>query len=164
MNASTIVHYGHLQLLREFEGLADDEWSVVGVTTRWSLLDLLAHLASYEVFLVDVLRSVLGESPTPTLDRMRANNATFNDIEVAARKGRTPELVMAEYQQAHEVVNELLKRIPVERQRETGTLPWYGNEYSLEDFIVYANYGHKREHCAQVKTFRRTRARVGATG
>jgi len=162
MNASTICHYGHQHLLRELEGIGDDEWTVVGVTSHWSLLDLLAHLASYEVLLVDVLRSVLGESPTPTLDRMRSAGGTFNDVEVAARKGRTAELVMAEYQAAHEAVKDLLHRLPAERQRETGTLPWYGNEYSIEDFIVYANYGHKREHCAQIKAFRR--ARVGATG
>lgn len=30
-----------------------------------------------------------------------------------------------------------------------------GPEYDLEDFIVYTSYGHKREHCAQIKLFRK---------
>ncbi len=34
-----------------------------------------------------------------------------------------------------------------------GTLPWYGMEYALDDFIVYTFYGHKREHSAQIAAF-----------
>jgi hypothetical protein len=32
----------------------------------------------------------------------------------------------------------------------------YGLEYALDDFIVYAYYGHKREHTAQIAVFRDT--------
>ena len=39
------------------------------------------------------------------------------------------------------------------KRREPGTLPWYGPEYDLEDFIAYTFYGHKREHMAQVNVF-----------
>ena len=48
-------------------------------------------------------------------------------------------------------------RLPAKRHtqfRENGTLPWYGAEYSLDDFIVYTYYGHKREHAAQIAAFR----------
>jgi len=38
--------------------------------------------------------------------------------------------------------------------RQAGTLPWYGLEYALDDFLVYAFYGHKREHSAQIAAFR----------
>ena len=38
--------------------------------------------------------------------------------------------------------------------RLPGTLPWYGNRYSLDDFIVYTFYGHKREHGAQIGVYR----------
>jgi len=27
-------------------------------------------------------------------------------------------------------------------------------DYALDDFIVYTNYGHKREHSAQIAAFR----------
>ena len=38
--------------------------------------------------------------------------------------------------------------------RQSGTLPWYGMEYALDDFLVYIYYGHKREHSAQIAAFR----------
>jgi len=42
-----------------------------------------------------------------------------------------------------------------ERLRETGTIPWYGEQYSLDDLIVYSNYAHKREHSSQIRLFRK---------
>jgi hypothetical protein len=39
---------------------------------------------------------------------------------------------------------------------EIGLLPWYSAEYDLEDYITYAFYGHKREHCAQIAVYRDT--------
>jgi hypothetical protein len=52
-----------------------------------------------------------------------------------------------------------IAQIPAEKLREAGTLPWYGMEYSLDDFLVYTYYGHKREHSAQVDAFRDKLAR-----
>ena len=40
------------------------------------------------------------------------------------------------------------------RLREPGSIPWYGEEYALDDLIVYQYYGHKREHSAQIEAFR----------
>ena len=45
-------------------------------------------------------------------------------------------------------------KIPVEVLRRPGTLPWYGAQYALDDFIVYQYYGHKREHTAQINVFK----------
>ena len=48
----------------------------------------------------------------------------------------------------------LIADIPAEVLRQPGTIPWYGDEYALDDLIVYQYYGHKREHMAQVDKFR----------
>ncbi len=48
----------------------------------------------------------------------------------------------------------MVGRIPSETLRQNGTLPWYGMAYALDDFLVYAYYGHKREHSAQIAAFR----------
>jgi hypothetical protein len=55
---------------------------------------------------------------------------------------------------AHQEAMRWAAQIPEARQRETGTLPWYGDEYALDDFVVYSFYGHKREHGAQINAFR----------
>jgi hypothetical protein len=48
----------------------------------------------------------------------------------------------------------LAKQISPEKWRENGTLPWYGMEYALDDYIVYTFYAHKREHAAQIGVFK----------
>ena len=78
----------------------------------------------------------------------------FNDPEVAARKGKSVYEVLGEYNDINAQVISLAARIPAETFRQTGTLPWYGMEYALDDFIVYTQYGHKREHSAQIAAFR----------
>jgi len=78
----------------------------------------------------------------------------FNDIEVSRRKAKTIQDVLAEFNDTHIQVMSLLVNIPSETLRQTGTLPWYGMEYALDDFIVYTQYGHKREHSAQIAAFR----------
>ena len=73
---------------------------------------------------------------------------------MALRAAHGAEEVLAEYRDANARVAGLLARLPAETLREPGTLPWYGAEYALDDFLVYMYYGHKREHCAQIAVYR----------
>jgi hypothetical protein len=57
---------------------------------------------------------------------------------------------LTEYCQSYANAARLLTRIPVEMRQQRGTLPWYGDDYDLDDFLVYTFYGHKREHAAQI--------------
>jgi hypothetical protein len=61
---------------------------------------------------------------------------------------------LGEYNAVHAQVTAVAAQLPVETFRQTGTLPWYGMEYALDDLIVYMYYGHKREHSAQIAVFR----------
>lgn len=154
MNALDVLKYGHLTVLGTIKGLPESEWETGGVCGVWSVKDLIAHLASFELVLVDVLRGFLAEAgDTPMLKAYQAGEQ-FNDEQVDLRKGHTPAEALAEYNAAHARTIELAARLPAETLRRPGTLPWYGMEYALDDFIVYAYYGHKREHCAQIAAFR----------
>jgi hypothetical protein len=155
MNASDILKYGNLTVLGTLKGIPEDQWLKSGVCGYWSVKDIIAHLASYEQVMTDVLNGFLGGGPTPNLDKYRAGSG-FNDAEVNARSRLTPQETLTEYQEACACNMDLLARIPPEKRRENGTLPWYGMEYSLEDYLVYAFYGHKREHSAQIAVFKDT--------
>jgi uncharacterized protein (TIGR03083 family) len=157
VNAREIVGYGQGTVLQAVEGLAEPDWTRVGVTERWSVQDVIAHLASYEMLLEEALRSVLGRGPTPTLDAMGRDPQGFNDTQVAARRPHTRAQILEDFAQTHTRVLALIDELGPERLREPGTIPWYGPSYALDDLIVYANYAHKREHAAQIRTFRRTR-------
>jgi hypothetical protein len=154
MNTIDILKYGHQTMLHTLEGLPQTEWETPGVCGTWSVKDIIAHLASYEHMLVDVLTTFLEGGPTPYLEKMGALGPLgFNDAEVASRHDKTIDDVLAEFNETHAQTMALAARIPAETYRQNGTLPWYGPEYDLDDFIVYTFYGHKREHSAQVAVF-----------
>jgi len=160
MNTLDILRYGHQTVVKSLDAVPQGEWQHPGVTGIWSVKDIVAHLASFEHTLLEVLVGLLGEDkPTPYLKRMATLGPQgFNDYEVEQRQTMTPGEVLAEYTTTHEEVMAFAARIPADTYRQTGILPWYGAEYDLDDFLVYSFYGHKREHMAQVDRFRDTLA------
>jgi hypothetical protein len=153
MNAEDVLKYGHQTVLRTIDRLPKTEWDTPGVCGRWSTREIVAHLASFEHVLVDVLNSLLNDNPTPTHEQYRAGPLQFNDDEVDRRQDMTMDEVMADYCDMYAQAASLLAEIPLEERRRAGALPWYGHEYDLEDYIAYAFYGHKREHSAQIAFF-----------
>ena len=154
MNARDVMRYGHGTVLHAVDDLPAPNWMDTGVCGVWSTRDLLAHLASYELVLGDILLTFTGDGATPYFDEFLATGDAFNDDQVARRQAQTGAAALAEYTTAYERVADLAGRIPEEKWREVGTIPWYGPEYSLDDLIAYQYYGHKREHCAQIAVFR----------
>jgi hypothetical protein len=102
-----------------------------------------------------VLNGFLDGGDTPYLEEIgTVGPLGFNDIEVDKRRGQSSEDIHEEYVTACARSMELAQRIPPDLWRDPGTLPWYGDEYALDDFIVYSYYGHKREHAAQINVFK----------
>ena len=160
MNATDILKYGQLTVLQTIEGFPESEWEKPGACGVWSVKDIIAHLTSYEHVLEEVLSAFVasGSSTAPApgsyLSKYTDPNGNFNDSEVAARKEKTIRDVLGEFNDTHAQVMSMVAQIAPETLRQVGTLPWYGSAYSLDDFIVYAFYGHKREHSAQIAAFR----------
>ena len=154
MNAADILKYGHRTVLQTIADLPTDAWEMPGACGVWSCKDIIAHLASFEHVLVDILATFLGSDPTPSLDQFRDPNGDFNDGQVALRTHNTVGEILTEYSATCAQTMEQISRIPAETLRQSGTIPWYGAEYALDDLIVYMYYGHKREHAAQIAAVR----------
>ncbi len=154
MNAQDVLRRGHMSILEAIETLPEDYWYRPGVAGVWSVRDILAHLASYELVFVEILRSFAGEEPGPLLARFREGPDRYRETEVAARHELTAAEVLAEYDYAHGQTIPLVAQISDEVRRQEGTLPWYAKGVSLDDYIVYEVYGHKREHSAQIGVYR----------
>lgn len=154
MNSQDVLRYGHETVLAAVEGLPAEDWHTPGVCGVWSVKDIIAHLASFEVVLVDVLRSLTGGNATPLLQKFIEAYEEFNDAQVDLRRHQAVEQLMAEYTTANAQAAVLLAEIRPELHRQNGVLPWYGDQYDLDDFILYTFYGHKQEHCAQIGVFR----------
>ncbi|MBZ0297858.1 MAG: DinB family protein [Anaerolineae bacterium] len=162
MHSLDILEYGHQMVLNAVSGFTEHQATKPGVCGEWSVKDILAHLTSYEAVLVDVLTSLTEKTSTPVMDRWIVDSMTFNDVEVAQRRYIPMEDLIAEYRAYHDVVIDQLLNTPEDKLREAGALPWYGAAYDVEDFIVYAFYGHKREHCAQIEVYRDRIAKIEA--
>lgn len=155
MNAEDVLMYANKTVQEQVEDLPDEEWDTQGVCGRWSVRDIIAHLTSFELLFVDAASNILDKGASiPTLERyVELGGEKFNQEQVAKRQNLKPHETMAEYSETQAKVRELVKQTPIEMRRKTGILPWYGEEYDLEDLIAYTNYGHKREHCAQIAVF-----------
>jgi hypothetical protein len=156
MNLDDVLKYGHQTVMNSINGLDEADSLVSGVCGFWTVRDIIAHLSSHELLLRDILNQFLGKMTTSDLDNYLAQGYTFNDLEVDKRKGMSYAEIVREYESAQAEVRELAARVSIEKRRQLGTLPWYGAEYDLEDLIAYSNYGHKREHCAQIAVYRDT--------
>lgn len=154
MHAEDVLFYGHQTVLKSIDGIPADEWNTPGVTGVWSMKDVIAHLASHEQVFVEILGTLIGGAPAPTLEQFKMKPGLFNDQEVARRKGFTTDQVLSEYLDAQSRSNQLINQVAIDRRRLLGTLSWYGEGYDLEDYITYGVYGHKREHSAQIEAFK----------
>src|SRR5271157_1171073 len=153
MNAVDILKYGQQTVLQAIDGFPETAWETPGACGVWSVKDILAHLASYERVLVDILTTLTSGGSTPVLNSFIELGGQFNDSEVNRRKERTIQDVLAEFSDTYTQVMSLLVTLSPETLRQSGTLPWYGREYALDDVLVYMYYGHKREHSAQIAAF-----------
>jgi len=153
MNARDILMYGDRSLRAGLDGVPTDLWPQEGVCGSWSVKDIMAHLTSYELWQTELLVSFIEPGPTPIMDQLREQGSEFNAMQVAARKDHPPEDVLNAYTEAHEGLMKAVVEIPPAKLSEVGTIPWYGESYSLDDLLVYSNYGHKREHVAQINVF-----------
>ena len=155
MNGNDIIKYGNLTVLGAIQDLPETEWDTPGVTGYWSVKNIISHLASFELMLGDLLINLQGGSDTPTLELFRSDPARFNDVQVdEMRAGLAPNDALDEYREAFDRSSSLFADLPEDQLRVNGIFPWYGEEYDLEDFVVYTFYGHKREHSAEINHFR----------
>ncbi len=152
MNMSEALQNANLLVIRALDGLPEKEWDIPGACGNWSVKDIVAHLASYEHVIVDVLNTFQGSELTPTVKQWIQSRAAFNDREVEARKYDTAQQVMDEYQGTQVEAASLIMQIPPEKVLQTGTMLWYGKQYRLADFIQHM-CEHIREHVAQISAF-----------
>lgn len=150
MHAIDVLRYGHGTFMAALEYIPEQAWELEGACGTWSVKNIVAHLASYEQMLADLLTHLRNGTPEAFVYPL---DTTFNDDQVARRQHLRPAETLVEYQQHHERVMALITSLPTETLHQTGLLTWYGPEYDLEDFLIYTYYGHKREHGAQLAAF-----------
>ena len=101
MNANDVLKYGHLTVLHTLEEVDEQYWTTPNVCGWWSTKDIIAHLASFEHALVEILSGLLGDGgPTPYLELMAEDPRRFNEVHVGTRQQLTPAEALAQYVEA----------------------------------------------------------------
>ena len=147
MNTLDVLTYGQRTVRATVDRYGPADWERIALGV-WTAKDLLGHLGAFEVRFADQLAPFAGEQAETDLPA--ADPRTFNDDQAAIRKDWPVEQVLAEFLEAHERVMRLARQIAPQVWAQVGTIPWYGPEYSLDDLVVYQQYGHKREHDPQL--------------
>jgi hypothetical protein len=148
MNPLDILRYGQATIDELIDRYQPEDWTAIALGT-WTTKDLVGHLGAFEVRFAEVLGLFAGEPPTTNL--REESPETFNDEQAAIRRDWSVEAIVSELRDAHARSMAAAAAITPEMWREVGTIPWYGPEYSLDDFLVYIEYGHKREHAPQLE-------------
>ncbi|MBK8024478.1 MAG: hypothetical protein IPK19_24380 [Chloroflexi bacterium] len=110
----------------------------------------MAHIASSEAVLVDILVRLDDATPTSDFDRWVADPDGFDVAAIARRQDLPLNRIVDEYQAYYETAIDLLLHLPDDKLRQQVPVPWGAGLRDAEDLIVGAFYGHKREHAAQI--------------
>jgi uncharacterized damage-inducible protein DinB len=144
----------HLTALRSVDGLPILGWHIPGVYGEWSVKDTFAHMTGCEYVLLDIMASVKGETRTTALDRWLKNPDRYYAAGIARRHSATVQMVLNEYKEAQaETINQII-RVPDDKVRQKGTLPWYDEEQNLEQLIAYSFYHYKLNQVEHIAAFR----------
>lgn len=156
MNIADMLDQSHLLVIQVLDDLPEVDWDTPGVCGDWSVKDSISHLTSYELVLVDALKSLSGNEPGEYLRAFLDDPVLFDATQVEARKFNTAQQVEDEYQEVQLQSSALLAHVPADRLLQTQTTPWSRTNQSLTNFIQMI-CEHTRKHCAQIATFRESR-------
>jgi DinB superfamily len=156
MDMVAILKHGHQVILDSVAGLSETEWNREGVCGTWSAKDIIGHLASVEWAQIEILSLNLGRKiETPHLEQFGKLGAEgFNTHHAELRRDTPYQDVLAEYKRGFEQLIQLVPEVPNDLLHQPGLGSFSVEGYSLADWLIHNIYGHKREHAAQIVSFR----------
>lgn len=161
MHTLVILKQAHRRIHEVTAALTEPEWQLAGVCGDWSTQQVVAHLTGWAAYFEEFLAPHAGVTlPSPYIeDFKRLGEDGFNAKHGTVSSALSPADVRVAYDTAWERVLAMAARVPASRWVEAGTLTW-DPDGSLDDFAVYAYYGHQYEHAAQIETFHDRRRRA----
>jgi hypothetical protein len=163
MNATYLLINSHNAICTAVEGLTSDQWEQPDAVGTYSPKQVIAHLIAYEQMTEGVVNTLLGRDTSQLQELRRKMDEmpdSFNDVMVAQYAPMSGLQVLAKLTALHLSILASLDLVEPHKLSEVDTLDWYLPGSSVEDFLIYANFGHKTEHAAQL-TYWRERIAAG---
>ena len=155
MQATEILENSHLYVIQTVDDLPEPMWDLPGVSGEWSAKDVLAHLISYELLLIDALESVHGEPPSPYVLRWQASVENFSREAINVRRYHTAQQVINEYQDVMLQSTASLSEFPIELIQRPGTLSWLSTGNGSVADLINMVTSDVRQHCEEITHFRK---------
>jgi hypothetical protein len=133
----------HAEFVGALEGWDEERAARVGVNPRWSVKDVLAHIAAWEAEGSDVIARLRAGQDVPNFDRGLIDG--FNAAAVEERRERTFAELRAEYDEAHRRVVAALEGLPEEVDESS-------REYRFAEIVAVIHPAH---HAAQIEEWRK---------
>lgn len=146
-------------LLTVLEGLPEEVLTTERVTDRWTIKDLLGHMAMWKKVAVQFLDDYAkdGVAKTLGLDNDAAVEA-HNLHEADRRSPWSLAQVRAELDEAHTALVTKVHRLSEQDLTTPLQGPWHGAT-NLEHLIAINSYTHDPDHIEQIKQWRELHAR-----
>lgn len=146
-------------LLKTIEGLDSTEIERPGTVGAWSIKDVLAHIAGWQGWMVQVYPVRLQTGDVPAELRVTEENTDeWNRRFVEERRGQAPEKVLGELADGLRRLQTLAAGLGLTRL--TAPNPWPGREASVADYLREHLVSHDREHREQIQRALGRRTRV----
>jgi DinB family protein len=130
-----------------------------GVVGDWSIKNVLAHLAAWDLVVAQALPERLATGQTPeVLKLITADEDAWNALQVDEGEELTPEDQLAEFEWTRSVLLQYLRSL------DDATLakraPWQGWDDTLAEYIMQGVGAHEHEHTEHIAAGLK---RLGAT-
>jgi hypothetical protein len=160
VNPHDILKYADRTFRSAIGSLEPDDWRRV-VAGVWTPKDVVGHVTTIHLLSVNAIAALAGREAL-VAEQGLADDVDYNMSQAAVRDSWPVERVIGEYETVASELEAMARNLNADTWRRVGTIPWYGAEYSLEDYIVYRVYGHVREHATHLGMA--TDLRTGAVG
>ncbi len=153
MDINEVLDNSHVAVMQAIDDLPEGMWDLPVTDDGRSSKDIIAHLASRELLLIDVLKTFEGEQASPYILRWMEDKNRFDAEAVESRRYHTAQQVVNEYEDAQLQSSSLLSGLPADRVTKQDSMPWLQSPMSLADF-VQSHVEHAREYADHIIQFR----------
>jgi hypothetical protein len=143
------------ELQDTFGGLTEEDFLRPKAIDKWTLKDLLGHIASWDEEMVRVLQTFTmpGESQYTYTISDRNGFAAWNEEQINARSERSVNQVMSEFEIARRDLIQVVEGLTDPVLNRTRMTSWGKTATGFE--LLMTQVDHDREHAEQVRSYRK---------
>lgn len=146
---------GRKELQDTLIGLSEEDFLRSKAIDKWTLKDLIAHIASWDEEMVRVLQAFsMQAEPMFTYAISERNGfAVWNDEQVAMRRERTVNEIMGEFESARRDLIQVIEGLTDPVLNRSRMTSWGKPATGFE--LIITQVEHDREHAVQVRSYRK---------